>query len=630
MKLPALALLLFSLATHAAVDLDAVRDAAKRRDLDRLAAMTDANTGDVLAMYPHYYWLSAQIQTVPNDAVRAFFARHDGTPLADKLRTEWLDEIGNRGDWDTLLAEYPKLDAPTTELDCYAAQAQLARGKREAALKLKSLYLQGRAQPQSCGTIFDRLLAEGQLTEDDVWARVREALARNNTDFARQIAARVGNPPELQAKSLALAGRDAMKALGSYNTARRGGREAALYALGRLARSNPDATAAWLENRTEGWPRDDVRYGWLQLADAAAKSRHPQASAWFALGGTAQTASGRGWAIRAALRVKDVDAVLARIETLPADEANEPTWRYWKAQALKARNRKPEADALLAALAGHDEYYAQLAMADLSTPIASATNLPYRPTETEIARVKARPGIARAIALFDGGWRSEAVREWNWALRGLTDPELIAAAVLGERIGQLDRSIYAAERGRAMADIALRYPVPYREEVERQALLNGLDPAWVFGLIRQESRFVANARSRVGAGGLMQLMPATAKWVAAKMGDKNYDPSAVHHAESNLQMGIFYLAYIQQRLESHPVLATAGYNAGPSRARAWQGEQAIDAAIYIETIPFDETRDYVKKVLANAHVYRYAFPKSPVLRDRLAAIPPRGGVVDAP
>ncbi|WP_187360059.1 lytic transglycosylase domain-containing protein [Chitinolyticbacter meiyuanensis] len=630
MKRFVFALAFCSLAAQAAVDLDAVRDAAKKRDLNRLASITDANANDVLAMYPHYYWLSVQLPTVPNDEVRAFFARNDGSPLADKLRSEWLSEVGKRSDWDTLLAEYPKLDAPTTELDCYAAQANLSRGKREGALKLKALYLQGRAQPQSCGPVFDWLLAEGQLGEGDVWARIRDALLRNNTDFARQIAARVGNPAELQAKSLALAARDPVKALGGYNPARRGAREAALYAIGRLARSNPDAAAAWLENRTEGWPQDDVRFGWQQLGEAGAKSRHPQASSWFARGGTPQTASGRAWAIRAALRAKDVDAVLTRIDALPADEAGEVVWRYWKAQALKAKNRKMEADALLAALATHDEYYGQLATAELDTPIASANNLPYRPTETEIARVRQRPGVARALALFDGGWRSEAVREWNWSLRGLTDPELIAAAVLAERAGQLDRSIYAAERGRTMADIALRYPVPYRDEVERQALLNGIDAAWVFGLIRQESRFVTDARSRVGAGGLMQLMPGTAKWVAAKMGDKNYDPSAVHHAESNLQMGTFYLSYILERLEKHPVLATAGYNAGPGRARAWQDDQPIDAAIYIETIPFDETRDYVKKVLGNAQVYRYAFPKAPALRDRLAAIPPRGGAVDAP
>ncbi|TJZ79054.1 lytic transglycosylase domain-containing protein [Chitiniphilus eburneus] len=628
----ALALLSLSFSAQAALDLDALREAVRNRSLAQLSALANSAVGDPLEMYPRYHLLSAQLaNTPPDDDIRAFLSRYDGSPLADKLRGEWISSLGKRGNWDQLLAEYPKLDSPGTEAECYAAQAGLARGRNAGALQVKRLWAIGRAQPDACGAVFDWLFANGQLGTDDTWTRIRDALSRNNTDFARQIAARVGSPPELQNKSLAQAAANPVKALLGYGSAdRRASREAALYALSRLARTNPDAAAAWLENRTDNWPAEDRRYGWLQVAETAAKARHAQASAWFGNGFPAMTPAGRAWSIRAALRAKDINAVLARVEALPAEEADEPAWRYWKAQALKARQREAEAEALLASVASNDDFYGLLALGELKTPVALNPSLPYRPTEQEIATMRARPGLTRALTLLNGGWRNEGVREWNWGLRGASEPELIAASMLAQREGFYDRSIYAAERAKGFSDISLRYPLPFRGDIEREARSNGLDPAWVYGLIRQESRFITDARSSVGAGGLMQLMPATAKWVAGKMGDKRFNPADVHHAESNLQMGTFYLRYILDRLESHPVLATAGYNAGPGRARGWQEPDSLDAAIYIETIPFDETRDYVKKVLANAQVYRYAFPKAPTLQERLAPIPPRGGVVDAP
>ncbi|UXY15171.1 lytic transglycosylase domain-containing protein [Chitiniphilus purpureus] len=630
----AVSFLLSSLCAQAALDLDLLRDAVRSRDLARLSALTEAASGDVLEMYPRYHLLSAQLPAAADESVQAFLQRYPNTPLAERLRGEWLAVLGKRGDWDRFIAQYDKLEAPTTELVCYAAQAGLARGKPAAAQPVKTLWAVGRAQSDACGPVFDWLFNTGQLGSDDVWLRIRDALARNNADFARQVAARVGNPPELQAKSLTLASRDPVKALTGYNVERRAGREAALYALSRLARTNPDAAAAWLENRSDGWPAEDRRYGWQQVAEAAAKQRHPQASRWFSQGGMPQQphqTTARAWAIRAALRAYDTGALLERIDALPASEAADPAWRYWKAQALKARQRGAEAEALLAGVASNDDYYGLLAHGELQTPLAAANQTqPYRPGDAEIAAMRARPGIARALALLDGGWRVEGVREWNWALRGTSQPELVAAAHLAQRAGHYDRAIYAAEQAKTFAELALRYPQPFRGQIERQARQNGLDAAWVFGLIRQESRFVTNARSHVGAGGLMQLMPATAKWVSAKLDNGTFKQADVHQPESNLEMGAFYLRYILDRLQSHPVLATAGYNAGPGRARAWQDSAALDAAVYIETIPFDETRDYVKKVLANAHVYRYAYPGAPTLQERLTPIPPRGGTVDAP
>jgi soluble lytic murein transglycosylase len=187
-----------------------------------------------------------------------------------------------------------------------------------------------------------------------------------------------------------------------------------------------------------------------------------------------------------------------------------------------------------------------------------------------------------------------------------------------------DRAINTAERTRSLHDFGLRYLAPYREQFRAYAIEHGLDEAWVFGLVRQESRFIADARSSAGAMGLMQLMPATARWVAGKLGLKSFRQAVVTDLDTNISLGTYYLRHVLDTLDNHPVLASAGYNAGPGRARAWRPDGSMEGAIYSETIPFNETRDYVKKVMSNASYYARIFGRGAVsLKERLGIIPPR-------
>ena len=233
-------------------------------------------------------------------------------------------------------------------------------------------------------------------------------------------------------------------------------------------------------------------------------------------------------------------------------------------------------------------------------------------------------GIDRALTLLRIGARDEALREWNWAMRRLYDRELIAAAELARRNNWYDRAIYAAERTKNLHDFSLRYLTPYRDVTRTYAAQMGLDEAWVYGLIRQESRFVNVARSGVGASGLMQLMPATASWVARKLGLKSYTPASVNEVGTNVQLGTYYLRHVLDQLGNQPILATAAYNAGPGRARNWQTSTRLEGAVYAENIPFTETRDYVKKVMSNAQYYAWTFgdPKK-TFKERLGVIPER-------
>ncbi len=220
--------------------------------------------------------------------------------------------------------------------------------------------------------------------------------------------------------------------------------------------------------------------------------------------------------------------------------------------------------------------------------------------------------------------RLDAIREWNWALRGRDEGFLVAAAELALRHDIYDRAINTAELASAQDHFELRFITPYRQVIEPQVRRQGLDMSWVYGLMRQESRFIAPARSSAGAQGLMQVMPATGKWVAGKIGLPNYNPRLLTDPDTNVLLGTSYMRIILDDLDNHPVLASAGYNAGPGRARRWRDERPLEGAIYAETIPFDETRDYVKKVMANTVIYAAMLEGRPQsLKARLGTIAPR-------
>jgi soluble lytic murein transglycosylase len=217
--------------------------------------------------------------------------------------------------------------------------------------------------------------------------------------------------------------------------------------------------------------------------------------------------------------------------------------------------------------------------------------------------------------------RSEALEEWRWVLRNLNDRELLAAAEIAKRNEMYDRAIGAAEKTVHVHDFSMRYLAPYRSELQTHIREHGLDEAWVYGLMRQESRFATSAKSETGASGLMQIMPSTARWVARKLGLKSYRNALIHQLDTNLRLGTYYMKSVLSQSENNPVLASAAYNAGPSRALQWRGDQPLEGAIYTESIPFEETRDYVKKVMSNTVYYADQFGNPPrSLKQRLGTI----------
>src|SRR6218665_729781 len=310
-------------------------------------------------------------------------------------------------------------------------------------------------------------------------------------------------------------------------------------------------------------------------------------------------------------------------------------WRYWKARALLADkpgdSERAAARQLLQDIAGTwgaRGFYEQLAQEELGQRIT----LPPAPaplSAEEKAAARANPGLNRGLYAILLGLRSEGVGEWNYSTSlyqsgGMPDRELLAAADFACQHEVWDRCINTSERTKGAIAIGQRYPTPFRKAVLDRARGAGIDPAYVYGLTRQESRFVIDARSHAGAAGLMQVMPATARWTARKIGLTDFSPGQLTDRDTNITIGTAYLKLALDDFAGSMPLAAAAYNAGPGRPRSWRNGPELDAAIWIENIPFAETRDYVKKVLANTTVYAALFTGQPQsLKSRLGTIGPR-------
>jgi soluble lytic murein transglycosylase len=602
--------LLAALATSPALadadaDFLAAREAFRVGSRGKLDAVEPKLRGYVLYPYVEYYRLRmGMAQATPAD-VRAFLARHSGTVLAERARADWLRMLGDNSQWPLFREEHARYDGDATDIRCYALQAAALKDGYPALKDAKPLWFTSREMPDACIPVFEGMVSGGILTPDDVWARVRLALSAGKTSLAQAVGAYLPAGQAIAEKSLKAAAANPEKHVQSLGakTATRADREVTLYALQRLARVNPEHAAEYWTKLESDFPEADRRFGWQRLGYYAALYQQPRALEYYAKAGDlAGDDDALEWKARAALRGENWGTVLAAIDAMSAAQQQEATWRYWKARGLKETGRGGEASPLLVELSREHHFYGQLATDTLGS-IAAAPEVDFQPGEAEVAAIGKLPGIQRALKLFEMDLRWEGIREWNYTVRDLDDRRLLAAAELARRKQLWDRAINTAERTRELHDFRLRYLAPYREQLQAAAREMALDDAWVLGLIRQESRFMADARSSAGASGLMQLMPATASWVAKKMGMTSFRSSMVNEVETNLALGTYYLKHVHDKLDGSPVLASAAYNAGPRRAERWRDERPLEGAIFAETIPFNETRDYVKKVMSNAEYY---------------------------
>lgn len=639
-SLAACLLLVASTAAVAQSDADflAARAAYDRGDWARLDALAPALAAHPLARYVEFWQIDSRIDDASAQAVHGFLARYPDGPLADRLRSDWLKSLGKRGDWTDFAIDYPPPSGQDTELQCYGIQYRWQRDGAAALAAARPLWFTGKTTPDACQPLFAALIAGGDLTLADRRERFRLATAAGNLRLAHAIADDMPGNRRITAREFAEVDRDPLRAVakGKFSLKTPASRELALYALDRAALRNASAAR-------EGWLRwrgrmdeADRNYGNLRIAYHGARQLDARANQWFkevhdsGAAIDAQDAQDwRVWRVRAALRVLAWDDVARAIDALPTDLQQQPVWRYWWARSLAASGRGDAARSVYTELLGDLHYYGLLAAEALGQGAAQLAVLKRsdaaKPDAAALDAFGAKPGVQRAVELAQLDLRPESLREWTWAIRGLDDDGLLVAAEYARRAGLYDRAINTAERAATRFDFALRYLTPYRAEFGAAARDQGLDEELLYGIARQESRFIANIVSGAGAVGLMQLMPGTARWIARQLARDDYSPARIANVGLNTQFGAFYFKYWQDRLESLPALAAAAYNAGPRRAQAWRpASGALEGAVWVETIPFNETRDYVKRVLANTMLYTHALDR-PYIR-----LTERLGVVTAP
>ncbi len=613
-------------------DFLAAREAFRVGDVLKFERSAKSLTGYPLEPYIAYWRLRLRLEQATPEEVQALLERTKDGPVAVSLRADWLRLLATRQQWDLFDAEYAQSPGDDIELLCYTLQSRWRAGKEEALSYARRLWFSGRDQPDSCTPLFDTLAERSQLAPDDVWTRIRLALEAGNTGVARRAAEYLPEKeqPEARALSAIAVNPQAFLERKNFNLKTRAGRETVMYAVHRLARTAPPQAAQQWAKLGERFTDTERGYVWGLIAYQGAQRHDPNALAWYAKAAELNDQQ-LAWKVRIALRAKSWPDVLAAIDAMSPKEAQEPAWRYWKARAAKAQGRAAEAQALFTALATDFSFYGQLAAEEIGgrgkIPAAS-----YKPTRDEVQLMAKVPGFQRALAFYRLNLRFEGNREWNWTIRNFDDKQLLAAAEFARRSEIYDRAINTADRTRELHDFSMRYLAPYRDVMKGYVSQQQLDEAWVYGLIRQESRFIADVKSSAGAAGLMQLMPATARWVAQKVGLKDFrGGTQTVNVDTNLNLGTWYLKHVLDTLDNHPVLASAAYNAGPGRARAWRADEPMDAAIYAESIPFNETRDYVKKVMSNANYYSQQFGQTLLsLKERIGIIAPRSRAVEKP
>jgi len=589
---------------------------AGERD-DFLAAEEALKSGDLqvfedlasdLRDYPLYPYL--RFESLRRDLgmdrakeVEQFLDDFEDTPLAPRLRRAWLNRLAAVPEW----GDYARLYRPdgSTDRKCHYLRALIETGRSTEALpQIEPLW---RSLPKACDPVLDAWMEAGRLTEDLVWARIALAIDAGQTRLARYLD-RFLHPGERIWLDRWLALRDnpegAVELSGIPESHPQRARILA-YGLKRLSEVSPERggeALRLLEKRGE-LPEHLIQASAAAVGFALAERGDARGLDYLdrlpANSGNLPLQERR---LRLALALGDWPRVAAWVEAMPDGQLKSEHWVYWQARALDIAHRADDARRLYQEAAKERSLWGFLAAerVDLPYPLESR---PVSAAPERIAFIEQSPAARRIAELGALGRDLDVRREWRHLSRNLEPEDLKAAAVVACRRGWPDQAIFTLARSGYWDDLVLRFPLLHREEVTSQAIATGLDEAWIYAILRQESAFNPGAVSHAGAVGLMQLMPATARSVASALGRPGPRRSELLDPQHNITLGSVYLAEMQSRFGDHPALAAAAYNAGPHRVERWLPEEPMDADVWVATIPFAETRGYVRRVLAYRVIY---------------------------
>ena len=600
-------------------------EALRRRDGPLYRSLRARLAGYPLAPYLDHAEIRQNLATADPGSVHEFLARHGGTPLADSLARDWLRLASDRGDSLEVLRTYRPTSDP--DLRCRHLSALLQGGVGDALGEMREVWLVGQRLPDSCASVVDSWRAAGGLTDELVRARVALAMSAGQTELARELS-RTLPPGETETITAWIALRadpSALPATDALAEDRADTRRIVVDVLERWARRDPDGAAgAWEILRTRyAFPPEDVASVRVAIARALVRKDDARVLDWLT---ATDLPPGDGQAheaaVLSALRLGRWASALEWLQRMPTPMRDSDRWRYWKARALAETGDSAGAGSLFADLAPEWSVYGFLASDRLGREY-SLHSVPVSAAPGDLARAEALPGVERARELRVLGRSADARREWARLLREQPAELLPALALVAHHWGWHDQAIATLGRARVYGDLEVRFPLAHRGSVTAHAEANGVDPAWAYGVLRQESAFWADARSPAGAIGLMQLLPSTAREVARRLRVRVEDATLLD-SDVNIRLGTAYLGRLRDRLGGHLALATAAYNAGPQRVRSWLPLlQELPTDLWVESVPFPESRSYVQKVLAYTVIYRSRLGLSAErLSDRLPAVRP--------
>ena len=601
--------------THAADEqFNAALQAANAGNIGLLQQYQASMQNDVLGYYPEYWSLNANLSAQPSTNIVNFAQRYPQSAMAEKLAADYVEEKVKQADFATAQPVLQYVTNPDQAESCAVAQVRAKSGDPLVFAEYKDVWLTTNSQPESCTGLGRMMLSSPLMTEQDRQQRLWGQLRAGQSGQALATAQTLG-------MSLSLAQLNQIQAnplnyLWSAPKASTADHAYLVFAMGRLADSDLNTAISSVQNAAQGTPVQVQKalyraVGYIGGTTVMKNNFNREVLNYLdASYGLPFSSEEAEIYARQAIRFSSWESLIRAIYAMSVTQKQEDRWQYWLARASEQRgdaSSKRTAQEIFKKLAQGDDYHNLLAKDKLGQ---SYNNIPnnVQPSNSDVQRLSQDIHFSRAFALRRVNAPDNYInREWNWAVRQAylkhDDGLLLAAAKRATDMGWYDRAIYAADRTENKHNYSYRYAMPHQNYVVSHSRNAGIDPAWAYGLMRQESRFNTGARSHVGAGGLMQIMPDTAKLVARQMGE-TYNPAALSDMNTNIRYGTFYLSMIQSQLSSSSVLATAGYNAGPNRARRWQPDsQSIAADQYTETIPLTETRDYVKHVMTNATHY---------------------------
>lgn len=605
------------------------RDALSRRQMTRYRALLEQLEGYPLTPYLTYRELTRNLQNASPEAVNAFIEAESGSYLAHQLQRQWLHTLARQKRWEQFLTDYPG-PLGDTELACHALHARLTGDDSGALEEVEPLWNVAHSQPDACDPVFDRWLAAGRLTPAIAWERHTKAVKAREYGLASYIARQMPAAWQRKAELMREVNRNprALAQTARFREQSEAMQDIISHGIQRLARRDAiQALALWrgydaqqLFSDTERLATQETIAQRLIFQDHREQADQLLATVP-ALGNTELIES----VIRDALEQLDWERAYTWLNQLPAEAQDSERWRYWRArmiEELALENTGPEPKDLYAAVAATRSFYGFLSADKLGFEYR-LLDQPAPVSEAVLAEMERHPALQRAYELLMIGDTVAASREWYYTVPGLEHERIMAAGKLAQRWGWHRKGIQAMISARFWDDLQMRFPLAYQEHVQSAARETAIHPHLLFAIARQESAFMPHARSPAGAMGLMQLMPATAQQTARRAGVP-YRRADLLSPEKNIALGSRYLNELLTEFGGNRILATAAYNAGPYRVKQWLREKKhkLPYDVWIETIPFRETRGYVQNVLSYSVIYGYRMgEKSPFITAEEASAP---------